>query len=193
MDKLSDVAKFDLFITQAVQQFRPFGFDQLMRVLSGLGNSFWAPLSVILFLLAALIVRRRYDAVMIGAAGLGSFIISQFLKQLVVRPRPDGSALDSFPSGHVVFFVGFYGFLLFLTYIHLKNKWYRNFFLVVYSLLMILGGLSRIYLGAHWFSDVLGGYLVGSVWLLLMIFLYQHLFVTRWFRRYKAEKLPGRL
>ena len=79
----------------------------------------------------------------------------------------------SFPSGHVVGFVSLYGFLFFLIYVLFRRSPWRTAALVLCGLLLGLVGISRIYLGHHWASDVLGGYAFGSAYLLLLVEFYR--------------------
>src|SRR3989344_4276491 len=166
---------FDLAVTKIIQQYKAVWFDQLMIITSILGNPQWAIASTLLISVAVYLFGKKKESLMIFISSFGSIIISQFFKYVVARPRPDGGTLDSFPSGHVMFYVSFYGFLVFLSFIFLKKNSLRTFLILILSLPIILGGVSRIYLGVHWFSDVLGAYLVGFVWLLLIIHLYQRL------------------
>jgi membrane-associated phospholipid phosphatase len=79
----------------------------------------------------------------------------------------------SFPSGHVLYFTAFFGFLIFLAYTLFKHSWWRTLLLVILGVMVALIGLSRIYEGQHWASDVLAAYLLGSVWLTLSILVYR--------------------
>ena len=79
----------------------------------------------------------------------------------------------SFPSGHVLFYAAFFGFLCFLGSTLLKGSWLRALLLIGLGALIALVGLSRIHLGQHWFSDVLAAYLLGSVWLALTVYVYR--------------------
>ncbi len=115
------------------------------------------------------------------------------MKAVVDRPRPTISAVqvfgqfrhESFPSGHVFFYVSYFGFLLFLLYVLLKPGRWRRALLLIFSLPLVSIGVSRVYLGAHWPSDVIGAYLVGGAWLLLMIETYRR---TKARQRLKAEE-----
>ena len=107
--------------------------------------------------------------------------VGSLIKLLVTRPRPSADLVhvfwplstSSFPSGHVLLATAFYGFLGFLLYTLLKPSWYRVLGLCVIGLIVILMGPSRIYLGQHWFSDVLGAYVLGSLWLALSVRVYR--------------------
>lgn len=174
--------QFDLLITHSVQKIAFPLWSELMYVITLIGNSPWAILLVLLVIVVSLLLGKKKDALMILVSTTGAIIISNFFKLLINRPRPDSNLIlqldkftstDSFPSGHVLYYVGFFGFLLFLTYTNFKKNILRQFLLFSLSLLLILVGFSRIYRGAHWFSDVLGAYLIGSVWLFIMINIYQ--------------------
>jgi undecaprenyl-diphosphatase len=104
------------------------------------------------------------------------------VKYVVARPRPtlehvrvSGEwAHESFPSGHVTFYVCFFGFLFFVAFALLpRGSFVRRVALVLTALPVALVGLSRIYLGAHWPSDTLGAYLLSGLWLALSLHLYR--------------------
>jgi undecaprenyl-diphosphatase len=76
---------------------------------------------------------------------------------------------NSFPSGHVLYFTAFFGFWVFLAYTLLNPSWWRTLLMVILGGMVALIGLSRIYEGQHWASDVLAAYLLGSVWLTMSL------------------------
>lgn len=173
---------FDLVITKIIQQIDFPGFFILMEFISEMGNFFWGSILIMAFSILAIAFGKYKDAVMIFTSGVGAGILSTFLKEVVDRPRPDPSLItqigdyakfDSFPSGHVLHFIGLYGFLIILSFVYLKSWIIKIIILVVLITLIILAGLSRIYLGAHWFSDTLGAYLIGAVWLFFMEWVYR--------------------
>ena len=106
--------------------------------------------------------------------------INLIVKDLIRRPRPTSNLVNvfakltdlSFPSGHVMFYIGFYGFIGFLAFSLLKPSLKRSLLLVFFCGLVVLIGASRIYLGQHWASDVLGAYLLGSLTLEAYIQIY---------------------
>ena len=105
----------------------------------------------------------------LGAIALLNFI----LKMAIKRNRPTDMLIKqggyAFPSGHAMLSVAFYGFLCYLIYRQVKNKALRIVLLIIMSLLILLIGFSRIYLGVHYLSDVLAGYLLGLIYLIVFI------------------------
>jgi undecaprenyl-diphosphatase len=173
---------FDLVITRRIQSLSfPF-FTEFMQAVSLLGNELPGIGIVCFFVVLALLMKRRKDALFIAVSSLGASLIGMGLKLLVGRPRPAEELLlnfpgylkdNSFPSGHVLYFMGLYSFLLFLTHSQLKKSRLRTFLMALFTALLVLIGISRIYLGAHWFSDTLGSYLIGSIWLYVLIHFYK--------------------
>lgn len=175
---------FDLSITHFIQNINIPLFPELMEFISWLGNVYPTIFSVGLICLTIWFFKKPKEALMIFISTSGIILLSQIFKFVVHRPRPDPSLisqigsyqnLDSFPSGHVLYFIGFYGFLLFLIYTSQKVHLTRSTLIFILLLMMFLIGMSRIYLGAHWFSDVLGSYLIGTLWLYLMTLLYKRI------------------
>ena len=100
--------------------------------------------------------------------------ISQLLKRIIRRARPLDIALIeetgfSFPSGHSMVAFAFYGFIIYLIFKSSLNKKIKILLITLFSLLILNIGLSRIYLGVHFTTDVLGGYVLGLLSLILFI------------------------
>ena len=101
-------------------------------------------------------------------------ILNQLLKNILQRPRPTEYRIIeetgySFPSGHSMISMAFYGYLIYLIYKYVKNKYIKWTSIVVLSLLICAIGISRIYLGVHYTSDVLGGFLISISYLVIFI------------------------
>ena len=141
---------FDVTITRALQTFHAGWFDALMGALSWIGFSpqAWVIAAVIMVFLYA--SGLKWETVVILISVLGSSALGLGLKILVDRPRPSADLVNvisqlksySFPSGHVLFFVTFFGFLLFLAYTLLKPAWWRILLLVILAGMVALIGPS---------------------------------------------------
>jgi membrane-associated phospholipid phosphatase len=170
----------DLQITRAIQLIKFPYFTMAMTWISWPGYS---PQNIIIAGLIILLIYGfglHWEAVMALVAAVFSTAINLLVKDLIQRPRPNAKAVTvidtlnsySFPSGHVMFYLGFFGFIAFLAFSLLKPSMKRNLILAFISLWIVLIGISRIYLGEHWASDVLGAYLLGSLTLVAIIQFY---------------------
>lgn len=109
--------------------------------------------------------------------------LASYLTKLVVRrPRPDSPLIritaatirdTSFPSGHTIHYLTFWGFVIYLVFAKTRNRLIRWLTFTVFGPLIAVVGPSRIYLGHHWLTDVLGSYLFGTAYLLGLISLYR--------------------
>ena len=124
-------------------------------------------LTVILFV----IIKNKKAGLLIGTNLVIITILNQTLKTLLQRPRPTGFRIInetgySFPSGHSMISMAFYGFLIYLIYKNAKNKYLKLTLIIILFILIISIGLSRIYLGVHYTSDVLAGFLLSIAYLI---------------------------
>ncbi len=121
------------------------------------------------------LLREKWKIFFLAAALISGEVIKELLKFLIHRQRPDAvfSLLPengyAFPSGHAVMSVIFYGMVGYFIYQACKKKWQRIILLVATAILVFLIGYSRIYLGVHWISDILAGWLIGGVILAFFI------------------------
>jgi undecaprenyl-diphosphatase len=176
------VFPFDLKISHELQEVKNPVFALVMEGVSALGDT-WRGMVLIGTVFAFLLARGRVLEAVFVLATMTNFALTSLLKVLVGRPRPPDFFLDpadifqpvnqfSFPSGHVLFFVVFFGFLAYLAWLHLTG-YVRALVISACGTLILLIGASRVYLGAHWASDVLGSYVIGALWLVFLILGYQ--------------------
>ena len=111
-------------------------------------------------------------------------VLNQLLKRILQRPRPTEFRIIeetgySFPSGHSMVSMAFYGYLIYLIYKYVENKYVKWTSIVLLSILICSIGVSRIYLGVHYTSDVLGGFLVSISYLILFISTVNKFFIEK--------------
>jgi membrane-associated phospholipid phosphatase len=161
----ADPNTIDLSATRWLQQAAPRWFGVLMNWVSWFGYS---PQNVIMPVVVAGAVFLRglhWEAVWVLGTQV-SGILTAVIKELVHRPRPAPDLVGvsvalqdpSFPSGHTVQYTTLFGFVFFLVYVLAQPSGWRTALLVLLALPIVTVGVSRLYLGQHWLSDVLGGY-----------------------------------
>ncbi len=171
----------DPIVTHSIQAIQSPSFFAIMWAISAIG---FAPQTFVItgaIILLLFLSGLRWEAIAAFIAGVGASSVGLLVKFIVHRARPAADLVlvfrepdsYSFPSGHVLFYTAFFGFLLFLSYTLLKPSFIRGLLIVILAGLIILVGPSRIYLGGHWASDVIGEYLFGSLWLTLSIYIYR--------------------
>jgi len=134
------------------------------------GATFLITLAIILLI----VIKNKKTGLLISLNLASSALLNKILKHIVQRPRPtEFRIIDesgySFPSGHSMVSAAFYGFLMYLIYKNVKNKYLKWGLIGGLGLLIILIGTSRIYLGVHYTSDVLAGFLVAISYLIIFI------------------------
>lgn len=117
-----------------------------------------------------------YAIGIITTVGVTEFI-SLILKDVIGRHRPPefialvSETSPSFPSGHTIAAVSFFGFLIYFFYKNIENKSLRNLLMFICGFAIFLAGFTRIYLGAHWPSDTFASYIIAGIWLIIVIWL----------------------
>lgn len=177
----------DIYVSQAVQSLQSPLLDTSMRAVSLMGQRLQASLIVLAGTLGIWLLGYKLEAL----ATLGVFggdVLAVVLKHFISRPRPTSGLVTvlanmddtGFPSGHALHFVVFYGFLFFLAWTLMRPSIARLGVLILTGSLIGMVGISRVYLGAHWASDVAGGYLIGGLWLAAQIHAYEYLKHRGW-------------
>lgn len=134
------------------------------------GAIFLITLTIILFI----VIKNKKIGLSIFSNLVIITVLNQLLKRILQRPRPTEFRIIeetgySFPSGHSMVSMAFYGYLIYLIYRYVKNKCIKWISIAFLSVLICSIGVSRIYLGVHYTSDVLGGFLVSISYLILFI------------------------
>ena len=168
-----DTIRFDDNVRSFVHSFSSPGTTKFMFAMSFMGAG-----GLLVMLTAAVIlclVKKWYRALgWLALTLVGAGILSVSLKYGFHRTRPDvffGTLPHSysFPSGHALFSFCFYGVMAGLINARVRSLWLRATVFGVATLMIALIGLSRIYLGVHYPSDVVAGYLAGAIWVSAMI------------------------
>jgi undecaprenyl-diphosphatase len=176
------VLSIDVAITQEFQEERLPWLKSFMVAISFWGNNFLV-FATLIFLtaLAFWLVRLRLEALFIIGLSIVNEPVNILVKDLVARPRPTSNLVEvlqhaggqSFPSGHVMSYVAFWGLLFsFGLILFRRDRLWNYLLLIIPAFFVVMVGPSRIYLGDHWASDVLGGYLFGGLLLGLALWLY---------------------
>ena len=166
----------DLQLSQALQTIHNSLFSDTMNLVSELGDDFNLVIIIGLAVTLLYFAGLKLEALKIALFSLTGALIGTLTKWIVSRPRPDSGLVNiqavisdkSFPSLHVLLFTIFFGYLCYLSIYKIKTGWLKILIASVSVFLIITIGLSRIYLGAHWASDVLGGYLLGAIFISLL-------------------------
>lgn len=171
----NNISWFDNFIYNIVINLKSDFMTNVMKGITFLGSvKFIIIINVLLFIYS--MVKKKYNLLLITISSVTSPIVNNILKVIFKRPRPiiinmieEGSY--SFPSGHSMISILFYG-----SIIYLLNKYkikHCKLISIILSMLILLIGISRIYLGVHYPSDVLGGYLTAGICLTIITLIYK--------------------
>lgn len=173
----------DLQISHALQSLRNPALDRFMELV-GFPGLYPQVIALNTFIIVILyVLRLKWESLTLLVLGPIIGISGTLLRYTIDRPRPSPDLVwvaqeiekgrYSFPSGHALGFMAIFGFLWFLAFTLLRPSWHRTVILVLYGLLIALVGFSRVYVGEHWASDVLAGYIVGSAYLAVTILFYK--------------------
>ncbi len=170
-----EVAQFDNFIINGMEARASGTLDNVMFVFTEMGSVwFLTVLSLVVLVVLGFKMKDKWGMLFFIIAVGGGSLLTVLLKNLYVRERPsinpDIDAIGySFPSGHSMGSLIFYGFVIYLVIRTPHRPWIKWMTVAILSVLIIMIGSSRIYLGAHFPSDVLGGYMAGLIWLILSL------------------------
>jgi len=175
----NQIVPFDHAIISFVQNLETPFLTKTMKFFTfvGKGDSIKV-LAFITVIVLFFFFKHRSDLLLFIVVLIGSHYLYRSLKVLFNRARPDLHRLIeiggySFPSGHATNAITFYGIFTFILWTHIPTRWGRTLLMIFSSTMIFMIGLSRIYLGVHYPSDVIAGYFAGGFWLILAICIYQ--------------------
>lgn len=158
-----------IFYNLVVQNMRAPTLTTILIIITNLGSAITL---ISLTILSIILIKNKKIGLCISLNLIISTLLNVILKNIVQRPRPEGCRLIdesgySFPSGHSMVNTAFYGLLIYLVLRNVKNSKLKYTLVTLISLLIIGIGFSRIYLGVHYASDVLAGFLISIAYLVV--------------------------
>lgn len=164
-----EIWRFDHQVYQYISQFITEPVTMVFKLITNLSGAVFV-VSITLLIVLWCKNKRYGKYIVINLVSIT--LINQILKYIVQRPRPtEFRIIDetgySFPSGHSMVSMAFYGFIIYLMYHYVENKYLKWGMCTLLTLLIPLIGISRIYLGVHYASDVIGGFCVSISYLIL--------------------------
>ncbi|TKC10719.1 phosphatase PAP2 family protein [Pedobacter polaris] len=174
------VPALDISISLFIQKFHSDTLDKIMLAISFFGELPWSLLMVLVVAAVFFLFKYRRESYFITSILLSGLVILG-IKSVIDRPRPTAfyvrlveiNRFQSFPSGHVMSYVLFFGFIIILMKT-MKNIPANTRKSVIYisAFLMVAIPFSRVYLGAHWPSDTIGGFILGLICLFPLCYFY---------------------
>ena len=150
---------------------------QFMKQVTFLGTHYFLiPANILIASYFFFIARHRWYSIKVIAIALSSTVLMLLLKYIFSRERPLVPLLEpalgySFPSGHSLMGFAFYGLMIHIAYHYMTNRYVKWALIFLFAFLILFIGISRIYLRVHYPTDVLAGFSVGTVWLMLSLWL----------------------
>lgn len=171
------VAGLDHPVLEGAKSFRSPALDMATTAYTNVGGTVGMPLIAVAIMIFLATKRKSWTPVILMlAAGLGSLLLTVLGKPLFGRSRPDLSDAippyehsPSFPSGHSLNSIVIAGIVAYLVILRLESQRARILTIAIASVFALTMGLSRVYLGHHWLTDVLAAWALGIAWLSLVI------------------------
>lgn len=167
----AEIVTFDTSIYNAIILSKTNAVTSVLKIITQFGS---AEFLILITILSFVVVKNKKIPICIALnlASIGA--LNQILKMIVQRPRPEGFRLIeetgySFPSGHSMASMAFYGLIIYFVFKYVKNKNAKIIICTILSLLVLLIGISRIYLGVHYASDVIAGFVLSIAYLVVYI------------------------
>jgi undecaprenyl-diphosphatase len=172
----NELATFDRVVGEFIRGFATPSLTRVAIILTNLGSAYVEiGLTVVVGAFLLFRYKHTWETVLLVISLSGAWLLNTILKVLFHRARPDIVHLVkaggySFPSGHAMVATAFYGVIGYLLWLNLRSRSKPSWYIVVCTFVLIISiGISRIYLGVHYPSDVIAGYVVGGVWAIACI------------------------
>jgi len=169
--------QFDFAIITWIQSFISGKMTSIMEVFTFIGSAKGVISVAVITVIIMMVNKKWWETLFFIIAVAGSHLFNDLLKWVFHRARPQIHPLItetgySFPSGHSMSSIVIYGMLMFFLVLFFQKRWAKRAVIILLSLLILFIGISRIYLGVHYPSDVIAGFSAGGVWLVVcLIFL----------------------
>ncbi len=169
------LAAFDLPIYRMMLDLHHPATDRLITAVTCLGDWPVLLMTTVLLVVWLVLFNRDFSAVIVAVGMSGGYLLVVLLKRLFDRPRPTPffEAIDplsaSFPSAHAFLVLILYGLLVYFLLDATREGQSRFHLVLGATFVVLLVGFSRLYLGIHWFSDVLGGFALAALWLTFLV------------------------
>lgn len=173
--KIGNIQKFDDIIYSFVLEIRNQVLTKILITITNMGGIVSVCSIALVLTMTMFLLKKKKFGIGISLNVLFSSVVYIFLKNIFQRPRPliEERMIEevgySFPSGHATNNMAFYGFIIYLVYKNIKNRAIRNIIIATLSLWIILIGFSRIYLRVHYPSDVVAGFCLGIICVILFV------------------------
>ncbi len=173
--KLKVFTKLDNLVDSAIIGIRNDKLTSIMEVVTNLGGAYFLISATIVIGLIAIIKNRKIP-IYTGINLISAYLLNTIVKHIVRRPRPTGLFLTtasgfSYPSGHTLVSFAFYTYIAIALLKRTNNKSLRILIKILLPIIIITIPFSRIYLGVHYLTDIIGGYLLGLIYLKTFIFI----------------------
>ncbi|HUQ85525.1 MAG TPA: phosphatase PAP2 family protein [Candidatus Limnocylindrales bacterium] len=187
-----EIIFFDQIIIDFIHAFESPLLTKIMKFVTFFGGEIFIGGAVIITISVLILTRHRKDAFLFGFILVFGIILNLWLKGFFERARPDLFAMliektYSFPSGHSMNSFVFFMSISYFIFHNNRNKKLSITLTLISGLIVFLIGISRIYLGVHYPSDVLGGYAAGLLWFVGVLLFEKILIFLRLFKKYELE------
>lgn len=177
----AEIVTFDTTIYNTISLSKTNAVTNILKIITQFGS---AGFLILITILSFIVLKNKKIpfCIALNLASIGA--LNQILKRIIQRPRPEGFRLIeetgySFPSGHSMASMAFYGLIIYLVFKYVKNKNTKIIICSILSLLVLLIGISRIYLGVHYASDVIAGFVLSIAYLVVYITIVLKLIETK--------------